>query len=101
MEYLNQEDFDNEFKNGNICIQFSANWCGPCKSVTNTIIGLEKDFSTIKFFKVNIDEYSQDYLNRFSVKSIPKLILVKDGKIIDEKIGSKTKNQIIDFLKQV
>ena len=101
MEYLKQEDFDKEFNNGNLCIQFSANWCGPCKTVTASINSIENDFNDIKFFKVNIDEYSQDYLDRFSIRSIPKLVLVKNGTVIDEQTGSKQKTQIIDFLKQI
>ena len=101
MNDLNESDFNDRFNNGKSYIQFSADWCGPCKALASTIQTLESDFDDINFFKINIEKCSPEFLQRFSVKSIPKVILVRDGQIQEEFLGMRQKEQLVKHLKNL
>ena len=62
MEYLKQKDFDKEISDGKFCIQFSANWCGPCKTITATIDSIEnKIFNIFKSKNVDYDVFLHSF----------------------------------------
>jgi len=86
--------FDDEIKNSQlpILIDFWAEWCGPCKQIGPILeeIGEAKK-DKLKIFKLNVDENPQTP-QKFGVRGIPTLMLFKDGKLIDTKVGSLPKN---------
>jgi len=82
-------DFDNLIKNNKyVVVDFYADWCGPCKAMKSTLGQIESQYSDVVFRAVNIDRLSS-LANRFSVRSIPVVILFKDGQVFSRWVGSK------------
>ena len=97
---ITDSNFDDEIKNSqlSILIDFWAEWCGPCKQIGPILeeIGEEKK-DKLKIFKLNVDENPQTP-QKFGVRGIPTLMFFKDGKLIDTKVGSLTKNMLESWL---
>jgi len=97
---ITDSNFDDEIKNSqlSILIDFWAEWCGPCKQIGPILeeIGEEKK-DKLKIFKLNVDENPQTP-QKFGVRGIPTLMLFKDGKLIDTKVGSLSKNILESWL---
>ena len=97
---ITDSNFDDEIKNSqlSILIDFWAEWCGPCKQIGPILeeIGEEKK-DKLKIFKLNVDENPQTP-QKFGVRGIPTLMLFKDGKLIDTKVGSLPKNMLESWL---
>jgi len=92
---ITEKNFDIEIgKNGLILMDFWASWCVPCMMMKPTLIKLNP---IIEIGKVNIDEEIK-LAARFSVKSIPTLIIFKDGNIIQRYIGVQLFNVIKEFV---
>ena len=73
-------------------VDFFADWCGPCKMLMPV---LESVSDKIDIIKVNVDEH-QDLAMEYGVMSIPTLIVFKDGKIVKQMLGFRSKEQLID-----
>jgi thioredoxin 1 len=81
-----------------VLVDFWAEWCGPCKALMPTIETIAKEFAgKIKVAKLNVDENRETSTN-YDIRSIPTLILFKDGKIAATKVGVVTKSQLVDFI---
>jgi thioredoxin 1 len=86
--------FDDSFKNGVSLIDFSANWCAPCKAQEPIIKNLVHKFKNrASIIEVDIDN-NRDLATKFMVQSIPTLIIFKNGKEIKRFIGLQTENTI-------
>lgn len=86
VENLNVENFDNFMKEGNVIVDFYADWCGPCKTMAPEFEKASEENSSVKFGKVNI-ESNQELAERFSVMSIPTIILLKNGEQVNRYTG--------------
>lgn len=85
--------------NGTVLVDFYADWCGPCKMVAPILEKISKEVaSNVKIAKVNVDA-SSDLAGKFSVMSIPTLVIFKNGKVFTTKIGFTSEKAILDLLK--
>ena len=97
---VNDNNFDEEINNSQlpVLVDFWAEWCGPCKQIGPILeeIGeIKKD--KLKIFKLNVDE-SPNTSQKFGVRGIPTLMLFKEGKIVDTKVGSLPKDLLESWL---
>ena len=78
-------------------MDFWAPWCGPCRMVGPVVEEISRECSDIKVCKVNVDE-QPELAGQFGVMSIPTLVVMKNGKIVNQSIGAKPKNAILAML---
>ena len=100
IQTITDSNFDEEIKNSKlpILVDFWAEWCGPCKQIgpiLEEISNEKKD--KIKILKLNIDE-DPETAQKFGVQGIPTLMLFRGGNLIDTKVGSLPKSNIIDWI---
>ena len=93
---LTQDNFEATVKEGISMVDFWAPWCGPCRMLAPVIDELAADFEgKAKICKVNSDE-EQDLAVKFGVRSIPTILFMKDGKVVDQMIGAASKQAFED-----
>ncbi|WP_151945812.1 thioredoxin [Aliarcobacter butzleri] len=77
-------------------VDFWAPWCGPCRMIAPVIEELASDFEgKANICKVNTDE-EQDLAVKFGIRSIPTVIYIKDGKVVDQTVGASSKQAFTD-----
>jgi len=80
-------------------VDFWAEWCGPCKTVSPLVDEIAKDFAgKLKVLKVNVDE-NQELATRYGIMSIPTLLFLKGGEEKDKIVGAVPKSKIEDKVK--
>lgn len=96
---INKENFTNEVINSKkpVILDFYADWCGPCRMVGPIISEIANERSDIKVGKINVDEQPA-LAAQFGVMSIPMLIVIKDGKVVNSSVGAKPKDEILAML---
>ena len=93
---LTNENFDKTVNEGVSLVDFWAPWCGPCKMLAPVIDELAKDFDgKANICKVNSDEQA-DLASKYGVRSIPTMLFIKDGEVVDQLIGASAKQVIAD-----
>lgn len=100
---VNDADFEAEVLNSDtpVLVDFWAEWCGPCKAVAPTLEELAGEYDgRVKFVKLNIDDNQQSAV-KYNVRSIPTLLLFKDGKVEHTEIGAKPKGAYTELLNKV
>ena len=80
-----------------VLLDFWASWCGPCRMVSPIVDEIAEERTDIKVGKVNVDE-QPELAAQFGVMSIPTLVVMKDGKIVNQVVGARPKAQILSLL---
>ena len=96
---VNRNNFNQEVLNSDkpVLMDFWAPWCGPCRRVAPLVEEIAKERSDIKVVKINVDE-AQELAMQFGVMSIPTLVVMKNGKIVNQVTGARPKAQILAML---
>ena len=96
---VNKNNFNQEVLNSDkpVLMDFWAPWCGPCRMVVPLVEEIAEERSDIKVVKINVDE-EQELAMQFGVMSIPTLVVMKSGKVVNQDTGARPKAQILAML---
>ena len=100
MIMLDTADFEKEVmaEKGLVLVDFYADWCMPCKMLSPILEELSEEIDDVKIVKVNTDK-TQELASSFGIMSIPTLLFVKDGKVIDTLVGMRPKEELERVIK--
>jgi len=96
---ITKENFEQEVLNSEkpVLLDFYADWCGPCRMVAPTVQEIAQENEHIKVGKINVDQ-QQELAVRFQVSSIPLLVVMQDGRIVNQALGARPKDAILKML---
>ncbi len=80
-----------------VLLDFWATWCGPCRMVSPVVDEIAKENPQFTVGKINVDE-EQELAQSFNISSIPTLVAIKNGKIINQLVGAYPKQAILSML---
>lgn len=95
---VNKNNFE-QIKNSEkpVLLDFYADWCGPCRMVSPIVDEIAEERGDIKVCKINVDE-QPELAGSFGVMSIPTLVVMKDGKVLNRAVGAMPKQRILALL---
>lgn len=99
---IKSDDFKSEVlqeKEKLVVVDFYADWCGPCQMMGPVFEELSQEMSDVKFVKINVDENSK-LATQYSVFSIPTFLIFKEGKVIDQMVGTMSKERMKEKINQ-
>ena len=96
---INKNNFQNEIMDSEktVLLDFWAPGCAPCRMVVPIVEEIASERRDIKVGKINVDE-EPELANKFSIMSIPTLVVMKNGKIVQQVSGARPKNAILEML---
>ena len=96
---INKNNFQNEIMDSEktVLLDFWAPWCVPCRMVVPIIEEIAGERPDIKIGKINVDE-QPELTSKFGIMSIPTLVVMKNGKIVQQVSGVRPKNAILEML---
>lgn len=101
VEELKEKDFAKITKKGIVLLDFWATWCHACKTIEPHLDDLAKVWNDkIKFYKINVTK-NPGLATRLGVMSLPNILIMENGKVKEQMIGTSTKKAIEDRIKKI
>ena len=96
---VNEESFAKIKESGKkALIDFYADWCGPCKMLAPILHEISEENPDLIIAKINVDD-STSLAIQYGIQSIPTMLVMKNGEIVNKAVGLRSKEQILDMLK--
>ena len=99
VHYINKNNFETEVLQSDkvVLLDFFAQWCGPCKMIAPALEEIAAENDHIKVCKIDVDE-DPELARKFKVTSIPLLVVMKNGQIVEQALGARPKDAILKMI---
>lgn len=99
---VSSNNFEQEVLNSEkiVLVDFYADWCGPCKIFSPILEDISNEYDSVKVVKVNIDD-EIELAQHYGVTSVPTLIIIQNGRVVDRSVGAVSKLAIINMIKNI
>ena len=99
--HINMENFEEEVMRSEkpVLLDFFAPWCGPCRELGPVVDELAAELSDVKVAKINVDE-ERELAKKYRVFSIPTLVVIKGGEVVNKAVGARSKEEILQMLEK-
>lgn len=94
---IKEEEFESRIKEGKVLVDCYASWCGPCKMLSPIVDEVADIIKDCSFYKLDVDD-AEKVSKQYGIMSIPTLLLFEHGKIVNQKVGFMSKEELIEFV---
>lgn len=99
---ITKENFEEEVlkEEKPVILDFHAEWCGSCKSVSRILLELSKNYENVKFCEIDVGK-NNEFIQKYGISSLPTILFIKNGVEIARKSGSLTKPEFDNMIKKL